>query len=86
MLNKKALDEFAEDKRAITGRVKAIGITATIPMTGSRNYMIEADGTIIMQYADVRRSLNRWRKREWELYAEDCATRNLWVKLGEITE
>lgn len=95
MTKKKAIkapeqfDEFATAKKEITERVKELAKiagknnprrTIRFPVDGSRNYELESDGTLWMQYGPVRVAVNKWTEREWDFFRFDCVN-NLWARL-----
>lgn len=83
------LDEYAEAKKEITAKVKKLAIqaeannprrTLRFPVDGSRNYELESDGTLWMQYGDRRVATNYWESREWDFFKQDCKN-GLWKRL-----
>jgi len=78
-----AIEEYSILKKEITQRVKAIGIDVKYPVTGDRNYILEADGTLRMRYATVDRATNTWRRVEWAYFTADCKA-GLWTKLENL--
>lgn len=81
------LDEYAELKKEITELVASLGVNQRLAITGDRNYELEADGTLWMQYGhgqDNRRAINRWRKREWTWFQEDLSCNRLKERLEAL--
>lgn len=83
--NVDTIEEYAELKREITQRVRTYGINFVFPVTGSRNYILEADGTLMMQCAGEKRGTNTWKRFHWNLFKDDCRN-GLWRKLEHIAE
>ena len=75
--------DYAALKRDISSRVRRLGINYTLPVTSSRSYTIEDDGTMWMQHAGRRVAPNRWTKADWVLFRYDCR-RGLWDRLEKL--
>ncbi len=82
-------DEFAEAKKEIAERVRELATLAgrndprsviRFPVDGCRNYELESDGTLWMQFGPVRVATNLWTGREWDYFRRDCIN-GLWAKL-----
>lgn len=82
-------DEYAEAKKAITEKVVEVaGIAEAnnprrvlrFPVDGCRNYELESDGTLWMQYGATRIAHGQWTAREWSFFENDCRN-NLWGRI-----
>lgn len=84
-----SFDEFGPVKKEITERVQELAKVAgkndprrtiRFAVNGCRNYELESDGTLWMQYADARIAHGQWTDREWDYFKCDCA-KHLWERL-----
>ena len=83
------LDEFAEYspmKKELSDRVEALAVDAILAITGDRNYHLEADGSIAMQYGATWAPLAQWNKEQWAYFVEDVKRRNLLARLDALAE
>lgn len=81
----RSLADYAELKRDISSRVRKLGINHTQPVTTSRSYEVESDGTMWLIYYDRRVATNRWTKSDWSVFRADCRA-GLWDRLQEAAD
>lgn len=77
------IGEYAQLKREISDKVRELGLDYRFPVSGSRNYVLEADGTLWMEYAGQKKATNRWESQEWKYFVYDCKN-GLWPKLERL--
>jgi uncharacterized membrane protein len=81
------LDEFKEYapmKKEITDRVKELGVNTILGITGDRNYHLESDGTIIMQYGHISAPIAKWNAEQWAYFKADVKQNHLLKRLDEL--
>lgn len=78
------LADYAQLKREITQRVRALGLDMMYPVTGDRNYVLESDGSCYMHYAGRHTPVSRWTREDWAMFADDCRHGRLWPRLEAI--
>jgi len=66
-------DEFSPLKKELAEFVRKLAADALVPITGDRNYILEADGSIFMQYGENKVNSAHWTRFEWDHFKHDMA-------------